>query len=70
MDPAAAREPEILFNYLMERIGLALDPKGGRMFIHVLSNSDRQAVRRTEPNGALADLGRKMGRIRCVSLNH
>ena len=27
------KEPEILFTHLMEAIGLALDPKGGRMFI-------------------------------------
>jgi len=27
------KEPEILFNHLMEGIGLALDLKGGRMFI-------------------------------------
>ena len=33
MEPAAAREPEILFNHLMEGIGLALDLKDGRMFI-------------------------------------
>ena len=26
-------EPEILLNHLMERIGLALDLKGGRMFV-------------------------------------
>ena len=25
--------PEILFSHLMEGIGLALDPKGGRMFV-------------------------------------
>ena len=35
MDPAAekGKEPEILFTHLMEAIGLALDLKGGRMFI-------------------------------------
>jgi DNA-binding beta-propeller fold protein YncE len=35
MDPDAGRkrEPEILVAHLMEGIGLALDPKGGRMFI-------------------------------------
>src|ERR1700719_4224824 len=35
MDPEAAhgKEPEILFTHLMEGIGLALDLKGGRMFI-------------------------------------
>jgi len=35
MDPEAksGKEPEILFNHLMEGIGLALDLKGGRMFI-------------------------------------
>jgi len=35
MDPQSehGKEPEILFNHLMEGIGLALDLKGGRMFI-------------------------------------
>ncbi len=35
MDPGAQKErvPEILFTHLMEGIGLALDLKGGRMFI-------------------------------------
>ncbi len=35
MDPGAenGKEPEILFTHLMEGIGLALDLKGGRMFI-------------------------------------
>jgi len=35
MDPEAenGKEPEILFTHLMEGIGLALDLKGGRMFI-------------------------------------
>jgi hypothetical protein len=35
MDPAPDndKEPEILFSHLMEGIGLALDLKGGRMFI-------------------------------------
>ncbi len=36
MDPAspgARKEPEILFSHLMEGIGLALDRKGGRMFV-------------------------------------
>jgi len=41
MDPEAARgkEPEILFSHLMEGIGLALDLKGGRMFITDLGGS-------------------------------
>jgi hypothetical protein len=35
MDPEAekGKEPEILFTHLMEGTGLALDLKGGRMFI-------------------------------------
>jgi len=35
MDPedGNGKEPEILFTHLMEGIGLALDRKGGRMFI-------------------------------------
>ena len=35
MNPKAenGKEPEILFTHLMEGIGLALDVKGGRMFI-------------------------------------
>jgi hypothetical protein len=31
--PGSRKEPEILFDHLMEGIGLALDLKGGRMFI-------------------------------------
>jgi len=31
--PGNGKEPEILFTHLMEGIGLALDLKGGRMFI-------------------------------------
>jgi DNA-binding beta-propeller fold protein YncE len=31
--PGDRKDPEILFSHLMEGIGLALDPKGGRMFI-------------------------------------
>jgi hypothetical protein len=31
--PGSGKEPEILFSHLMEGIGLALDLKGGRMFI-------------------------------------
>ena len=38
--PAGKRPaPEILFRHLMEGIGLALDPKGGRMFITDLAGS-------------------------------
>ena len=33
MDPKPGSEPEILFTHLMEGIGLALDLRGGRMFI-------------------------------------
>jgi sugar lactone lactonase YvrE len=33
MDPDAAKAPEILCTHLMEGIGLALDLKGGRMFV-------------------------------------
>lgn len=32
-NPGNGKEPEILFTHLMEGIGLALDLKGGRMFI-------------------------------------
>jgi NAD(P)-dependent dehydrogenase (short-subunit alcohol dehydrogenase family) len=41
MDPEAenGKEPEILFTHLMEAIGLALDLKGGRMFITDLGGS-------------------------------
>jgi DNA-binding beta-propeller fold protein YncE len=41
IDPDAnnGKEPEILFTHLMEGIGLALDPKGGRMFITDLGGS-------------------------------
>ena len=41
MDPApgARKDPEILFSHLMEGIGLALDLKGGRMFITDLAGS-------------------------------
>jgi DNA-binding beta-propeller fold protein YncE len=33
VSPGVRKEPEILFTHLMEGIGLALDHKGGRMFI-------------------------------------
>jgi sugar lactone lactonase YvrE len=41
MDPksGAAKEPEILFRHLLEGIGLALDLKGGRMFVTDLAGS-------------------------------
>jgi DNA-binding beta-propeller fold protein YncE len=41
LDAATAerKSPEILFTHLMEGIGLALDPKGGRMFITDLGGS-------------------------------
>jgi DNA-binding beta-propeller fold protein YncE len=32
-EPGKLQEPEIVFTHLLEGIGLALDPKGGRMFI-------------------------------------
>src|SRR5215469_234491 len=37
--PANRKQPEILFNHLMEGIGLALDLKGNRMFITDLAGS-------------------------------
>ena len=37
--PGTRTEPEILFNHLMEGIGLALDLKGGRMFFTDLTGS-------------------------------
>jgi hypothetical protein len=42
MDPASGKnkkEPEIIFNHLMEGIGIALDLKGGRMFLTDLGGS-------------------------------
>jgi hypothetical protein len=41
MDPKSGvnKEPEIVFTHLMEGIGLALDLKGGRMFITDLGGS-------------------------------
>ena len=39
MDPKPGRKPEILFTHLLEGIGLALDLKGGRMFITDLAGS-------------------------------
>ena len=41
MDPKSGKriQPEIVFNHLMEAIGLALDLKGGRMFITDLAGS-------------------------------
>jgi DNA-binding beta-propeller fold protein YncE len=42
MDPAQGngkKEPEIVFDHLMEGIGIALDLKGGRMFLTDLSGS-------------------------------
>ena len=37
--PGKRKDPEIVFSHLMEGIGLALDPKGGRMFITDLAGS-------------------------------
>ncbi len=42
MDPVRGngkKEPEIIFEHLMEGIGIALDPKGGRMFLTDLGGS-------------------------------
>ena len=41
MDPTPGnrKDPEILFSHLMEGIGLALDLKGGRMFITDLAGT-------------------------------
>jgi hypothetical protein len=42
MDPApgnAEKEPVIIFDHLMEGIGIALDLKGGRMFMTDLGGS-------------------------------
>ena len=46
MDPAPGprKDPEILFSHLMEGIGLALDLKGGRMFITDLAGSVYSAI--------------------------
>jgi hypothetical protein len=33
VSPGVSKEPAIVFTHLMEGIGLALDRKGGRMFI-------------------------------------
>ena len=37
--PAAAKIPQIIFNHLMEGIGLALDLKNARMFLTDLGGS-------------------------------
>ena len=37
--PGRRKAPEIVFSHLMEGIGLALDVKGGRMFITDLAGS-------------------------------
>ena len=37
--PGAPQVPEILFSHLMEGIGIALDRKGGRMFMTDLGGS-------------------------------
>ncbi len=37
--PGTRKDPQVLFTHLMEGIGLALDPKGGRMFITDLGGS-------------------------------
>ncbi|HEU5154318.1 MAG TPA: hypothetical protein VFU03_06290, partial [Gemmatimonadales bacterium] len=37
--PNGRPAPEILFTHLMEGIGIALDPKGGRMFMTDLGGS-------------------------------
>ena len=42
MDPSqgnGTKEPQIIFNHLMEGIGIALDLKGGRMFLTDLGGS-------------------------------
>ena len=39
VSPGARREPEVVFNHLMEGIGLALDVKGRRMFLTDLGGS-------------------------------
>jgi DNA-binding beta-propeller fold protein YncE len=39
MAPGNRKDPEIVFTHLMEAIGLALDTKGGRMFITDLAGS-------------------------------
>jgi hypothetical protein len=39
VSPGARGAPEIVFDHLMEGIGLALDPKGGRMFVTDLGGS-------------------------------
>jgi len=41
--PGNRKEPEILFTHLEEGIGLALDLKGGRMFITDFAGSLRSA---------------------------
>jgi DNA-binding beta-propeller fold protein YncE len=37
--PGKRTDPEIIFNHLMEGIGLSLDPKGGRMFLTDLAGT-------------------------------
>ncbi len=37
--PGNGKEPEIVFNHLMEGIGLSLDLKNGRMFVTDLGGS-------------------------------
>jgi hypothetical protein len=37
--PGKRKEPEIIFNHLMEGIGLSLDLKGGRIFLTDLAGS-------------------------------
>ena len=37
--PGSRKDPEIVFTHLMEGIGLALDLKGGRMFITDLAGT-------------------------------
>ena len=55
MDPKSGNrtQPEIVFSHLLEAIGLALDLKGGRMFVTDLAGSD--VVEQKARDGSAAD---------------
>jgi hypothetical protein len=55
VSPGVRKEPTILFKHLMEGIGLALDRKGGRMFIIDFAGSVYSAnLDGSEPKGSFS----------------
>jgi len=62
------KEPEILFTHLMEGIGLALDLKGGRMFITDFGGSVYAPISTSRTGGRcclLKETSRELHTRRC-----